>query len=147
MNFKKYYIEIKNCHCMEVGEEGLDCQKHSQSIVGTLWVMNMFYILFWLISSYMVYRVTTSQKSESSVCLHAKSLQLCLALCGPMHGGPGSSVHGDSPGKNTGVACHVLLQGIFLTQGCNLCLLCLMNWQAGSLPLVPPGKLCVFNVT
>ena len=26
---------------------------------------------------------------------------------------PGSSVHGDSPGKNTGVGCHVLLQGIF----------------------------------
>ena len=30
---------------------------------------------------------------------------------------PGSSVHGDSPGKNTGVGCHVLLQGIFPTQG------------------------------
>ena len=27
---------------------------------------------------------------------------------------PGSSVHGDSPGKNTGVGCHALLQGIFL---------------------------------
>ena len=26
---------------------------------------------------------------------------------------PGSSVHGDSPGKNTGVGCRVLLQGIF----------------------------------
>ena len=33
---------------------------------------------------------------------------------------PGSSVHGDSPGKNTGVGCHALLQGIFLTQGWNL---------------------------
>ena len=32
---------------------------------------------------------------------------------------PGSSVHGDSPGKNTGVDCHALLQGIFLTQGSN----------------------------
>ena len=30
---------------------------------------------------------------------------------------PGSSVHGDSPGKNTGVSCHALLQGIFPTQG------------------------------
>ena len=26
---------------------------------------------------------------------------------------PGSSVHGDSPGKNTGVGCHALLWGIF----------------------------------
>ena len=32
---------------------------------------------------------------------------------------PGSSIHGDSPGKNTGVGCHVLLQGIFPTQGLN----------------------------
>ena len=32
---------------------------------------------------------------------------------------PGSSVYGDSPGKNTGVGCHVLLQGIFPTQGSN----------------------------
>ena len=32
---------------------------------------------------------------------------------------PGSSVHGDSPGKNTGVSCHTLLQGIFPTQGLN----------------------------
>ena len=32
---------------------------------------------------------------------------------------PDSSVHGDSPGKNTGVGCHALLQGIFLTQGSN----------------------------
>ena len=30
---------------------------------------------------------------------------------------PGSSVLGDSPGKNTGVGCHALLQGIFPTQG------------------------------
>ena len=29
----------------------------------------------------------------------------------------------DSPGKNTGVGCHFLLQGIFLTQGLNPCLL------------------------
>ena len=29
----------------------------------------------------------------------------------------------DSPGKNTGVGCHFLLQGIFLTQGSNLGLL------------------------
>ena len=32
---------------------------------------------------------------------------------------PGSSVPGDSPGENTGVDCHALLQGIFPTQGSN----------------------------
>ena len=39
--------------------------------------------------------------------------------------------------KNTGVGCHILLQGIFLTQGSNPSPL---HWQAGSLPLAPPGK-------
>ena len=32
---------------------------------------------------------------------------------------PGSSVHGDSPGKNIRVSCHALLQGIFPPQGSN----------------------------
>ena len=45
---------------------------------------------------------------------------------------PGSSVHGDSPGKNTGVGCHALLQGIFPTQGTNPglphCRLFFTNW-------------------
>ena len=69
-----------------------------------------------------------------------KSLQLCPILCNPMDcSPPGSFVHGDSPGKNTGGGCHVL-QGIFPTQGLNLQLLCLLHWQAGSLPLAPPGK-------
>ena len=39
----------------------------------------------------------------------------------------------DSPGKNTRVGCHSLLQEIFLTRGSNLCLLHLLNWQADSL--------------
>ena len=46
----------------------------------------------------------------------------------------------DSPGKNTGVGRHVLLQGTFPTQGLSPCLLCLLHWQVGSSPLVPPGK-------
>ena len=46
--------------------------------------------------------------------------QPCPTLCDPMHcSPPGSFVHGDSPGKNTGVGCHALLQGIFPTQGSN----------------------------
>ena len=75
------------------------------------------------------------------VCLSAKSFQSCPALCDPVdYSPPGSSVLGDSPGKNTVVGCHALLQGIFLTQGSNMHLLCLLCWQVGSLPLAPPGK-------
>ena len=44
------------------------------------------------------------------------------------------------PGKNTGVGCHALLQGIFPSQGSNLHLLRLLHWQVGSLPLGPPEK-------
>ena len=46
--------------------------------------------------------------------------QLCPTLCNPMNcSPPGSSVHEDSPGKNTGVGCHALLQGIVPTQRSN----------------------------
>ena len=40
----------------------------------------------------------------------------------------------NSPGKNVGMGCHALLQGIFLTQGSNPYLFCLLHWQACSLP-------------
>ena len=40
------------------------------------------------------------------------------------------------PGKNIGVGCHFLLQGIFQTHGSNLGLWRLLNWQVDSLPLV-----------
>ena len=46
----------------------------------------------------------------------------------------------DSPGKNTGVGCHFLLQGILLTQGSNPRLLCLLLWQEDSSTTAPPGK-------
>ena len=46
--------------------------------------------------------------------------ELCLSLCDPTDCSlPGSSVYGDSPGKNIGMGCHFLLQGIFPTQGSN----------------------------
>ena len=42
------------------------------------------------------------------MCVHA---QLCTTLCNPPDCSlPGSSVHGNFPGKNTGVGCHFLLQ-------------------------------------
>ena len=70
-----------------------------------------------------------------------KSIQSCPTLCNPMdYSPPDSSVHGDSPGKNAGVGHHAILQGIFLTQGSNLLLVCLLQWKVGSLPLAPPGK-------
>ena len=40
----------------------------------------------------------------------------------------------DSPGRNTGVGGHCLLQGVFLTQGSSRHLLCLLHWRADSSP-------------
>ena len=57
---------------------------------------------------------------------HCLVAQSCLTLRSQDCSVPGSSVHGDSPGKNTGVGCHALLQGIFLTQ----------RWNSGPLRLL-----------
>ena len=65
----------------------------------------------------------------------------CPSLCDPPGLSPARLLcPWGSPGKNTGVGCHFLLQRIFLTQGSNLHLLCLLHWQAVSMPLAPPGK-------
>ena len=42
-----------------------------------------------------------------------------------------------SPGKNTGMGCSGLFQGMFLNLGLNSHLLDFLHWQEGSLPLVP----------
>ena len=62
--------------------------------------------------------------------------QSCLTLWDTMYcNPPGSSVHGDTLGKNIGVVCHALLQGILPTQGSNPSLLQLLHWQANFPPL------------
>ena len=70
-----------------------------------------------------------------SCCLVAQS---CLTLWQP-HGLQPTRLlcPWDFPGKNTGVGCHFLLQGIFPTQGSNPSLL---HWQVGSLPLSHQGR-------
>ena len=58
-------------------------------------------------------------------------------LCDPMdYSSPSSSVHGIFQAR-TRVGCRFFLQGIFLTQGSNLCLL---HQQADSLPLRDQGS-------
>ena len=55
----------------------------------------------------------------------------CLTLYNPMDCSPPGSLPWGFLGKNTGVRCYFLLQGVYQTQGLNLCLL---HWQAYSLP-------------
>ena len=49
----------------------------------------------------------------------SQSLLSCLALASRMDYSPPGSSPGNFPGKNTGVVCHFLLQGLFLTQESN----------------------------
>ena len=69
--------------------------------------------------------ISNNHSCSVNIILHIHAVlclvtQLCLALCDPMdYSPPGSTVHGDSPGKNTGMGCHALLQGIFPTQESN----------------------------
>ena len=53
-------------------------------------------------------------------CCAVPSCSVVSQLCDPMDcSPPGSSVNGDTPGKNTGVGCHAFLQEIFPTQESN----------------------------
>ena len=55
--------------------------------------------------------------------------------CGRLFATSWTVAHQALLSKNTGVGCHALLQGIFPTQGSYSCLLRLLHWQTGALPL------------
>ena len=86
------------------------------------------------------YSRSDRKRAQVMQCVHAKLFQSCPTLCDPMDCRPPGSCPWDSPGKNTGVGCLALLQGIFPIQGLNLHLLRLLHWQVGSLLLPSPGK-------
>ena len=64
-----------------------------------------------------------------SVC--ACLLQLCPTHCNTTDCSPPGSCSWDAPGKNTGVGCHFLLQGIFLTHRSNPGLSCFLHLAGG----------------
>ena len=76
-----------------------------------------------------------SIQSSSTLCNPGDSLQSARLLC-PW----------DSPGKNNGVGCCALHQGIFLTQVSNQHLLYLLHWQ-GFFTTGTPGKPKYLNVS
>ena len=62
----------------------------------------------------------TWEANNNSAVQFSSVTQSCLTLCDPMNcSPPGSSVHGIFQARNTGVGCHFLLQGIFLTKEVN----------------------------
>ena len=81
-----------------------------------------------------------SQTHKNKQYMHAKSFQSYLILCDPMDcSPPGSSVHGMLHARVLEWVAISSFKGLFWTQGLNPHLLRLLHWQAGSLPLMPPG--------
>ena len=73
------------------------------------------------------------------------SCSLCLTLCNPMdYSPPGSSVHGDSPGTNTGVGCHALLQGTLCV--CVCVYVCVCMDHIFFIHSSVDGRLCCFHI-
>ena len=67
--------------------------------------------------------ISMSKVCKSVVVCKPRIAQSCPTLCNPMNCTHQAPRPRDSPGKNTGVGYHFLLQGIFPTQGPNLLLL------------------------
>ena len=71
-----------------------------------------------------------------TLCMCAKSLQSCLMLCDPLDcSPPGSSVCGILQARILEWVAMPSSQGSSQPRNRTLCLLCLLRWQAGSLPL------------
>ena len=74
-------------------------------------------------------------------CMYAKSLPSCPALCDPVDGSrPGRSARGILQAGTLEWAALPSSRGSSRRGDQTHCLLCLLKWQAGSLPLAPPGK-------
>ena len=78
---------------------------------------------------------------EQGTVLNILCICVCVCVCAQLCPTPHGLQHSrpffswNFPGKITGVDCHFLLQGFFLTQGLNPHLLCLLHQQADTLLL------------
>ena len=98
-----------------------------------------------------IYMQFTKQQLPATLCLVVQSRPALSDTvdCIP----PGSSVHGDSPGKDTEVSCPPLLQGIFPTQGSNPSLphcrqiLYRLNHQESSAAVIAIVILTLYNIS
>ena len=105
-------------------------------------ILSNIHFIFKLLQLSLKHSCIFLRKSRNkSAAAAAASLQSCLTVLQPYGPQPARPLcPWDSPGKNTGVGSHSLLQGNFQTQRSNLCLLGLLHCQVGSLALVPCGK-------
>ena len=126
---------------------GVDCLEYSSQLL--LPFRHCYYFLFLnlkrgcIVGSIQVSSIKAMSwhHLRYSVCVHAKSLQSCPTLCNPMDcSPPGSSVHGILHARVLEWVAMPSSKGILPTRRLNLHLFHLLRWQAGSLPIAPPGK-------
>ena len=142
INFLDWFITFKN-HFNDIWLPSVLMSQVLQVLVAILsvyWYNRVFFLLWfvgkWIITVIILFSPAYMPNINWSWCtVLCLVTQSCPSLCDPWTTtiyyilllyivdpwttSPGSSVHGDSPGKNTGVGCHALLQGIFPTQGSN----------------------------
>ena len=101
------------------------------------WVSNSQLVLGFLRENHRTFQeVRTSFMSSAASA--AKLLQLCLTLCDPIDWQPTRLPHPwDSPGKNTGVGCHFLLQCMKVKSESEVAQSCLT--PSDSMDCSPPG--------
>ena len=86
----------------------LDRRQRSPAVMESSFLYLKWNMGFWLM------KVNLTHTAKLGFCCVYVCAQSCLTLCNPMDcSPPGSSIHGDFPGKNTGVGCLFLLQGSY----------------------------------
>ena len=111
----------------------------SITVIDSFWFLFYFFCFFFelgcnCLTMLLVYAV---EQSESVICTHVRSCSVVSVVSDSLQPRGQSPTRllcpWHSPGKNTGVGCHALLQGSFLTQGLNLSLLRLQHcrWILG----------------
>ena len=104
--------------------------------VDPLWALYRYYVLNTVYMLYSPYICMSMNTHTLLLC----SCSVLSTLCNPWTVALQAPLSMGFSSKNTGVGCHFLLQGIFLTQGLKLCLLHPPHWQADSLPLCHLGS-------
>ena len=96
---------------------GMEC-KGARKIFWGWWKCSVSWLWWWFVGIHKCQNsLACTVWMKFVLCLVTQS---CPTLCHPMECSlPRSSVHEDSPGENTGVGCHALLQGIFSIHGSN----------------------------
>ena len=120
---------------------GEACEKGSEALQTEAWLGQLLSLSIELEEALLTHTGMLLQQCQSyyELCLCACVLSHVPLFAAPWTAAPRLLYLWNSPGKNTGVGCHFLLQGIFPTmEPMFSCVSCIFRWIP--LPLASPGK-------